>query len=145
MAAEEHVPKNCYYRMKWRQPITDEILQHNRKQIHNLGKTTKKPKYIHFFLLQNVSGLTNYTRLSIQPQSGLSKEIEAVFIVIVRWNDLESRQFMRNTIGPTNVFGLNYNIQLLFVFGIPSYALPEEIEEIEHENLMYQDMIVPGK
>ena len=68
-----------------------------------------------------------------------------MILVIVRWNDKGSRDFLRNTIGPHNNYKRYQNAQLLFVFGIPMASITkQELDDIQHENEQHQDMIIPG-
>ena len=65
---------------------------------------------------------------------------EIVILVIVRWNDPESRQFLRNIL---QKYTGGLKIQLLFVFGYPNVASRFKIDEIWRESLINQDLIVP--
>ena len=67
---------------------------------------------------------------------------EIVILVIVRWNDPESRQFLRNIL---QQYTGSLKIQLLFVFGYPNVASRFKIDEIWRESLINQDLIVPRK
>ena len=68
-----------------------------------------------------------------------------MILVIVRWNDKGSRDFLRNTIGKENRFKNHTNTQLLFVFGLPNSVKLHDLDEIYIENRQFNDMIIPGK
>ena len=67
---------------------------------------------------------------------------EIVILVIVRWNDPESRQFLRNIL---QKYTGGLKIQLMFVFGYPNVASVFQIDRIWRESLTNQDLIVPRK
>ena len=77
--------------------------------------------------------------------SVLNTKTELLILVIVRWHDYQSRQFLRNTIGTQNRFKSYPNLQLLFVFGIPKSATSEDLESIQEENRLNKDMIITGE
>ena len=87
--------------------------------------------------------ITKYKSSSIFPERGLSPSAKVVIIVITRWHDIASRKFLRNTLRPMRS-EIENDIQLLFVFGIPETATEYEIIQIEEENKIFQDMIIPG-
>ena len=66
-------------------------------------------------------------------------------MIIVRWNDKESREFLRDTITMVNNIENYPRIQLLFVFGLPKFATYHEFAQIKSENDLYQDMIIPSE
>ena len=68
-----------------------------------------------------------------------------MILVIVRWNDEESRNFLRETIAMVNKIENDPKIQLLFVFGLPKFATYHEFAQIKTENDLYQDMIIPSE
>ena len=89
----------------------------------------------------------NYDQLSITPKSpkSFSSAIETTILVITRWNDYESRKFLRNTIlGSAKLHHIT-NTKLLFVFGIPKNATEYERANIQTEQNQCNDMIIPGK
>ena len=90
------------------------------------------------------SGVSKYTNLSI-PISVLNSNTELLILVIVRWHDYESRQFLRHTIGTQNRFKSYPNLQLLFVFGIPISATSIDLKSIQEENRVNKDMIITGE
>ena len=68
----------------------------------------------------------NYDQLSILPTeiSSFSSNIEIIILVITRWNDYKSRNFLRNTMSLSGEENSSlYNIKLVFAFGIPISAL----------------------
>ena len=77
--------------------------------------------------------------------SVLNSKTELLILVIVRWHDYHSRQFLRNTIGAQNRFKSYPNLQLLFVFGIPKSATSEDLKSIQEENRLNKDMIITGE
>ena len=77
--------------------------------------------------------------------SVLNTKTELLILVIVRWHDYQSRQFLRNTIGIQNRFKSYPNLQLLFVFGIPNSATSTDLESIQEENRLNKDMIITGE
>ena len=95
-------------------------------------------RVIHEYL----SGIFNYSLLSSEPEFGLKESTEIVILVIVRWNDLGSRQFLRNVL---RKYSGGLKIQLMFVFGFPNEAKKYQISDIWRESLTYQDLIVPCK
>ena len=76
--------------------------------------------------------------------SVLNTKTELLILVIVRWHDYQSRQFLRNTIGAQNRFKIYSNLQLLFVFGIPESATSTDLKSIQEENRINKDMIIAG-
>ena len=80
------------------------------------------------------------------PQKDLPSILKKVVIlIIVRWNDKESRMFLRDTITMVNNIENYPRIQLLFVFGLPKFATDHEFAQIKSENDLYQDMIIPSE
>ena len=63
--------------------------------------------------------------------------------MIVRWQDTESRMFVRNTVGAENCPSFNH--QIFFVFGFPKSANEKALNKLQEENEKYQDMIIPCK
>ena len=89
----------------------------------------------------------NYDQLSILPTeiSSFSSNIEIIILVITRWNDYKSRNFLRNTMSLSGEENSSlYNIKLLFVFGIPISALKNNRVKIKAEQDKYHDMIIPS-
>ena len=84
--------------------------------------------------------------ISLWPQKDLPSILKKVVIlIIVRWNDKESRMFLRDTITMVNNIENYPRIQLLFVFGLPKFATYHEFAQIKSENDLYQDMIIPSE
>ena len=77
--------------------------------------------------------------------SVLNSKTELLILVIVRWHDYQSRQFLRNTIGAQNRFKSYPNLQLVFVFGIPNSATSTDLKSIQEENRLSKDMIITGE
>ena len=92
-------------------------------------------------MLKNAYEYENY---SIQHEEGLPKMVEIVVLVITRWHDMGSRMFLRNTLG-TKIQVKHQNLQLLFVFGVPTNANTSQIGQIKEENKEYQDMVIPSE
>ena len=94
-----------------------------------------------------LKSILNYDQLSILPteKSSFSSNIEITILVITRWSDFKSRNFLRNTMSLSGEENSSlYNIKLLFVFGIPISALKNNRLKIKSEQDKYHDMIIPG-
>ena len=91
--------------------------------------------------------MSSYDPLSIFPKDELSLPPSAyiAIIVITRWNDVESRMFLRNTILGFTEKKLLAKIKLLFVFGIPQSASKFERVQIKNEQEKFHDMIIPSE
>ena len=72
--------------------------------------------------------------------SVLNSKTELLILVIVRWHDYHSRQFLRNTIGAQSRFKSYPNLQLLFVFGIPNSATSTDLKSIQEENRINKEV-----
>ena len=113
-------PPDCYFHMLWKRQNNLETLKRNKGTLKELG-------------------LYDYHEVSLKLDSNVLDEIELVILVIVRWHDLKSRMFLRNTVKNKK------NTKLLFVFGIPKSAKKEELQELQQENNEYQDLIIPSE
>jgi hypothetical protein len=123
-----------------------------------MNKLLLNLKVISSFLQKNESiskqkktllrSILNYDQLSILPteKSSFSSNIEITILVITRWSDFKSRNFLRNTMSLSGEENSSlYNIKLLFVFGIPISASKNNRVKIKSEQDKYHDMIIPGK
>ena len=91
----------------------------------------------------NFSGIGNFTKHSIHFETAIPNmsNVEVIVLVITRWNDIDSRNFIRNMIGHYYT-----NIQLFFVFGLPnSTNNMQDYHDVHIENLYFKDMIIPGE
>ena len=70
-------------------------------------------------------------------------EADLLILVIVRWNDKASRTLLRYLFSQKGDISLR--IQTIFVFGYPTEAKEEEIQELKDENLTFNDMLIPSK
>ena len=122
------IVENCLFNMKWSQNKSDNnTTNQNRTLLKDLG-------------------LTNYWNQSINPESGLIPSTELIVLVIVRWHDTESRNFVRKTIDYKNTSHTNnIDIQVLFVFGFPESATKQDLINLKNENEIHHDMIIPCK
>ena len=141
---ESKVPEDCYYKMKWKLYKNQTTLTQNRNSLQEIGEfgLANPSNNIYLPAHKHLSGIFNYSILSLQPGFGLMHSTEIVILVIVRWNDPESRQFLRNIL---QKYTGGLKIQLLFVFGYPNVASRFKIDEIWRESLINQDLIVPRK
>ena len=91
--------------------------------------------------------MSQYEKLSILPEGKLSfsPNVSIAILVITRWNDLESRMFVRNTLLGSTGKELLTKIKLLFVFGIPHNVSKFERIQMKNEQDEFQDMIIPGE
>ena len=91
--------------------------------------------------------MSQYEKLSILPEGKLSfsPNVSIAILVITRWNDLESRMFLRNTILGSTEKALLKKIKLLFVFGIPQNMSKNESDQMKNEQDEFQDMIIPSE
>ena len=115
------IPNSCFFHVKWRKPKNEETKARNQEILRKLG-------------------VYNYSIDSILPKNGIKENVEAVILVITRWNDTGSRSFLRNTIGHKI-----RKLQLLFVYGIPENATKNEIMMLREENESQKDMIMLSK
>lgn len=93
----------------------------------------------------NSKTMFSYDQLSISPTETLSLPLNVsnVILVITRWNDIESRMFVRNAVLESTERRLHGKV--LFVFGISKNASKNERIAIKNEQEKYRDMIIPGE
>ena len=122
VSSVKQMPQHCYHRRKLKLPLDIKEKEANRKYIASLG-------------------IDSLHELSLWPHDErvLKPKVELVVLVIVRWDDSESRMFLRKTLSQQN---MDF-VKLMFVFGIPNSASGHDLRAIKIENDFHQDMIIP--